>query len=89
MNKKQHDPNGDSAAQALAAMLAGQMLNEDDTEPIYGCYVIGGDWQFMVLNGLHYTISRDFSARSQEVYDILKILKALKELIIERTKPNG
>lgn len=85
--KRQRDPNGDPAAQALAAMLAGQVLNEDDSKPMYGCYVIGGDWHFMVLEGIYYCISRDYSARSHEVYDILKVLKALKQIIIERTAP--
>ena len=84
--KRQRDPNGDPAAQALAAMLAGQVLNEEPTKPMYGCYIIGSDWQFMVLDDTHYCISRDYSARSHEVYDILKILKALKEIIIERTR---
>ncbi len=83
--KRQRDPNGDPAAQALAAMLAGQVLNGEPTLPMYGCFVIGSDWKLMVLDGKHYCISRDYSALSQEVYDILKILKALKEIIIERT----
>lgn len=83
--KRQRDPNGDPAAQALAAMVAGQVLNGEPIKPMYGCYVIGTDWKFMVLDGKHYCISRDYSAISLEVYDILKILKALKDIIIERT----
>ncbi len=85
--KRQRDPNGDPAAQALAAMLAGQVLNGKPIKPIYGCFVVGTDWKFMILEENKYCISRDYSALSHEVYDILKILKALKDIIIERTKP--
>ena len=83
--KRQRDPNGDPAAQALAAMLAGQILNGEPIQTMYGCYVIGTDWKFMVLDGNHYCISRDYSALSHEIYDLLKILKALKKIIIKRT----
>lgn len=82
--KRQRDPNGDPAGQALAAMLVGQALNQKQ-QPMYGCYVIGRDWNFMVLDGSHYTVSRDFSALAHEVFDILRILKALKTIIIELT----
>ena len=82
--KRQHDPNGDPAGQALGAMLVGQTLNQQ-ANPLYGCYIIGRDWNFMVLDGIHYTISRDYSGLSDEVFEILRILKALKEIIIEIT----
>lgn len=77
------DPDGDPAAQALAAMLVGQTLN-DNGATMYGCHVIGGDWYFMTLNGDKYSISRDYSALSNEIFDIFKTLKALKAIIFER-----
>lgn len=82
--KRQLDPNGDPAGQTLAAMIVAQVLNADQ-QAIYGAYVIGSDWRFMILEGKHYTISRDYSALSDEIFDILRILKALKALIMERT----
>ena len=82
--KRQRDPNGDPIGQALAAMLVGQTLNQHE-DPVYGCYVIGRDWNFMVLEKSNYTISRDYSGLSDEVFDILRILKALKEIVIELT----
>lgn len=84
--KRQIDPQGDPAGQTLAAMLVAQSLNSDQ-QPIYGCYVIGSDWRFMLLDGKHYLISRDYSALSDEIYDILRILKALRAIIVERTAP--
>lgn len=82
--KRQLDPNGDPVGQTLAAMLVAQVLNTNQ-QPIYGAYVIGSDWRFMILEGKHYTISRDYSALSDEIFDILRILKALKVIIMQIT----
>jgi hypothetical protein len=78
--KKGTDPNGDPKGQALIAMLAVQQLNQNDS-PIYGCYVIGRDWYFMVLENKQYSISRDYSCVTQEVFEIYKILKNLNARI--------
>lgn len=83
--KRQLDPNGDPAGQTLAAMLVAQRLNPKP-HPIYGCYVIGRDWFFMVLSENHYIISTGHNAlQSPELEDILRILKNLKLLILELT----
>jgi hypothetical protein len=79
--KKELDPNGDPAGQALAAMLVGQSLNDDPSKPIYGCYVNGRDWYFMVLFGKEYSISQDFSATTNDIFKIFATLKALKEIV--------
>lgn len=84
--KRLVDPQGDPAGQTLAAMLVGQALNGNQ-QPVYGCYVIGSDWRFMLLDGKHYLISRDYSALSDEIYDILRILKALRVIIVNLTTP--
>ena len=39
----------------------------------------------MVLEDDHYTISRDYSALSTEIFIILRILKALKAIIFQLT----
>lgn len=82
--KRQLDPDGDPAGQTLAAMLVGQTLNKNQ-QPLYGAYVVGSDWRFMVLEATHYTISRDYSALSNEIFDILRILKALKIIVLDLT----
>jgi hypothetical protein len=81
--KKMTDPDGDPAGQALAAMLAAQALNADGL-PMYGCHVIGGDWYFMTLEGKEYSISRDYSTLTNEIFEIFKILKVLKNIVAER-----
>lgn len=83
--KRQRDPNGDPAGQALAAMLVGQTLNANQA-PVYGSYVIGRDWYFMVLSDHQYAISKGHNAlQFDELADIFRILKALKGIIIELT----
>lgn len=80
---------GDPAGQCLAAMLAGQTVNHiQDLAtphlPVYGCYVVGSLWQFMTLEGRYYAISPGFSATSDDLFNIYRILKALRQIVVER-----
>ena len=81
--KKDINSNGDPAGQNLAAMLAGQQQN-DNEEVIYGCYVVGRFWYFMVLKGKEYAISKDYSTTDEEIFEIVKILKALRNILFKR-----
>ncbi|HAO50367.1 MAG TPA: hypothetical protein DCR35_14340 [Runella sp.] len=78
--KRERDPNGDPLAQTLAAMLVGQAINNHQ-QPMYGCYVLGRDWYFLVLQEKSYCISRGYDATTEHLYDLFKILKAFKEII--------
>ena len=51
--------SGDPAGQNLAAMLVGQQQNENGAV-LYGCYVVGRLWYFMVLQGKTFTISKSY-----------------------------
>lgn len=82
--KRALDPSGDPVAQTLAALLVGQTLNSNE-HPLYGAYVVGGEWYFMVLEGKEYTISKSFSALDDDLFDIFRILRALKQIIIDLT----
>lgn len=81
--KRMTDPDGDPAGQALAAMLVGQALN-DNGLPMYGCFVIGSDWYFMTLEGKEYAKSRDYSALSDEIFDIFRVLRVLRMVVEKR-----
>ena len=83
--KKTKDPEGDPAAQALAAMLVAQELNEH-RHPVYGAYIIGRDWCFMTLQGKQYAMSEPYVATRDDLFDIFRILKVLKQMIIEWVK---
>jgi len=87
--KKDVESSGHPAAQALAAMVAAQSLNQTEglsslSQPIYGCYVNDRDWNFMTLTGQIYCISSDYSALTDDLFEIFRILKALKLIVNER-----
>jgi hypothetical protein len=86
--KKQRDPEGDPAAQALVAMLVAQALNEQ-IHPMYGSYIVGRDWFFMVLRGQQYCISNSYTATKDEIFDIFRILQGLKQIIIQQIQAGG
>lgn len=82
--KKEADNNSaDPAAQCLAAMLAAQTHNQANTV-IYGVYVVGRNWFFMVLEGKEYAISQNYSGNKDDIFDIFKILKASKQIFLKR-----
>ncbi len=80
--KRETDPEGDPAGQVLVAMLVAQELNEH-RYPVYGCYIKGSFWYFLVLKEREYGISNPYVATSDDVFDIFRILKRLKQIIME------
>jgi len=78
--KKEKDPHGDPAGQALAAMLVAQAISKQEY-PIYGCYIMGRNWFFMTLQDREYCISNEYVATRDDVFDIFRILNVLKEII--------
>jgi hypothetical protein len=64
----------DPLGQVLAAMIVAQVKNNDE-KPIYGLYVRGEDWHFVVLQGKEYAQSKAFKATESK--DLRKILEAL------------
>jgi hypothetical protein len=75
--KRESDPNGDPKGQVLVAMLAAQTLNTDE-KPVLGCYIVGKNWRFIVLDGLKYAFSPTLLADSDDIFDLLRLLKALR-----------
>jgi len=81
--------NGSAAvsgrAQLYSIMRAAQELNNNKDAPIYGCYVLGRFWFFTTLVGNHYCITEAYTSTVWEgLIAVVKILKAQKELIIQR-----
>ncbi len=83
-HKPEIDSSGDPIGQVLAAMLVGQAKNNEIGQPIFGCYVIGQNWYFLVLEDKNYTIASPFATTNNEVFDVFKILKILKIIIEKR-----
>ena len=75
-NRRENDPLG----QLLIGMVAAQAKNEDAL-PIYGCYVSGRNWFFVLLDGNHYCLSDAYVATSEDIYTVFAILKKCKLLV--------
>lgn len=79
--KKEKGSSDDPRGQLLSAMLVAQHLNQNN-KPIYGAYVIGRNWFFVVLEGKEYGVSNNYSATHEdELQAIFGILSNLKGII--------
>ena len=76
--KSESGPNGDPIGQLLIEMVTAQALNNEPEEPIYGCYIIGRNWFFVVLENGKYAISKAYDATETDIYDIVGIFKKIK-----------
>ncbi len=81
--KKERTPTNDPLGQLLIAMLVARQLN-DDRKPLYGAYIVGRNWFFVVLAESEYAVSLAYDATQADINDIFVILKNLK-VIIEKT----
>ena len=81
-HKKDSDSSGDPLGQLLITMLAAQILNEVD-HPIYGSYVIGRFWYFVVLDKDEYAVSLAYDATLDRLSDIFRILQKTRTIIDE------
>jgi hypothetical protein len=80
-SKRAEEPLG----QVLSAMVAAQTLNADDL-PLFGCFVIGAIWQFIILDKNTYTLSRAYDAmRTEDLHGIYSNLCQAKIYIKQRT----
>lgn len=79
---KKSVPDKDPRAQLLVDMLIAQTLNPKK-QLVYGCYVIGKFWQFVVLDDKNYMISNSFDATdTQELHKIVFILRKFHDIIL-------
>ncbi len=86
--KPQRGRASDPLAQVLVAMVAAKSLNTSSKQcspshTLYGGYVIGRQWFFLVLSGNEYSISRGFDASQEDVFQIAAILRQVKRYIEE------
>jgi hypothetical protein len=81
--KKERAAESDPRAQLLVEMIASRALNAI-SYPLYGCYVVGRNWFFLVLDGNTYTESIEYSASHED--DLRKIFSVLREAKIIITR---
>jgi hypothetical protein len=78
--KAESGPNGDPLGQLLIEMVAAQAMNNEPEQALYGCYIIGRNWFFVVLQGKDYAVSDAYVATQADIFDIVGILKKIKNL---------
>jgi hypothetical protein len=78
--KQEGRREGDPKGQLLAAMLVAQALNTPK-HPVYGCYVLGRNWFFVVLTGTDYAISDAFVATQNDLMTIFQALRFVRRQI--------
>jgi hypothetical protein len=75
--RRENDPLG----QLLISMVAARQNNEKKT-PLYGCYVVGRDWFFVVLDKQEYAVSLACDAtKTHELNQIVAMLSAMPTII--------
>ena len=81
--KKELDSSNDPLGQLLAEMVAAQTANAR-TQPVYGAYIIGRHWYFVLLDGKVYAESLAYDATKEaEIMQIAAVLRRTKEIIDE------
>jgi hypothetical protein len=78
-NRKDNDPLG----QLLIAMVAAQVQNADG-ETLYGCFVSGRNWFFVILEGKEFAVSKAYDASEPTIYQIFAILLWFKQKTEEK-----
>lgn len=86
--KKQIDSSNDPLGQLLAEMVAAQMLNTQP-HPIYGAYIIGRHWYFVLLDEKVYAESLAYDATKDDILQIVAILQRAKQEIEQLAKQRG
>ena len=71
-----YDPKGQLISK-LFAVQQHSMVNF----PLYGCYIVGKQWFFVVLTGKEYAVSNAFNASDDDIYKIVAILRQVKVYI--------
>jgi hypothetical protein len=75
--RRENDPLG----QLLISMVAARQNNEKKT-PLFGCFVVGRDWFFVVLEEQTYSVSLACDAtKNHELYQIVATLSAMPDII--------
>jgi len=82
--KKSQGYDSDPFGQLLIAMIAAQQLNADG-KAMYGCFVIGKYWSFILLDGQQYAMTQGYDATDAgELQIIWSMLVEVKRIVEDR-----
>lgn len=79
--KPEKHSSNDPMGQTVVAMIAAQKLN-NDAKPVYGAYVVGRLWYFVVLHQAVYAVSLAQDAtKENDLRQIFRLLQYVKQMI--------
>lgn len=76
--KPEKTSGNDPLGQLLIAMINAQKLNNNEEKILYGCYIIGRFWFFVILEGKKYSVSNAYNASLES--DLGKMIVILKRV---------
>ena len=79
--KPEKNRDNDPLGQVLIAMIGAQRLNTHE-KPIYGIYVNGRNWFFVLLSGKEYATSPPYVITSNDIFDLFAVLNHLRDMMI-------
>ncbi|OQX97361.1 MAG: hypothetical protein B6I24_09090 [Bacteroidetes bacterium 4572_128] len=80
MHKRERGKVTNPLADLLITMFTIQ-LNNEEKHPVYGAYVVGRLWFFVVMDKQKYSVSKAFDTSKKQVFEAFSHLKNLKNLI--------
>ena len=84
--KREVEATGDPLGQLLIAMVGAQrdaaQKQNKKPFPLYGCYVLGRHWFFVVLEDQQYAVSSAFDATQEDIFRIYSILEEVKQRVV-------
>jgi hypothetical protein len=84
--KREIDSSSDPLGQVLIAMVAAQFINQDP-EPVYGVYIVGRLWHFLVLHEKKYCLNLALDAtKKNDIESIFFMLRYIKNIAKSRTE---
>ncbi len=54
----------------------------DKKHLLYGCYVLGRFWFFVVLDGTDYAVSNAYNASDDDIYQIVALMREAQNYIL-------
>jgi hypothetical protein len=82
--KREKYPQGDPLAQLIAAFLIAQEINQNG-KPLYGCYVVGRFWYFVIMERTNYCVSKAYDSTDElQLHQIIGMLRYFGEILMPR-----
>lgn len=78
--KREVEATGDPLGQLLIVMVGAQRQNAE-VLPLYGCYVLGRNWFFVILEDQQYAVSRAYDATQEGIYEIYSAMHEVQRRV--------